>query len=480
MAGKVVTLSIDDSSLKLLVAKGKKVKNWADLALEPGLVRDGVVVDEAEVAARIKYLLKAEKVRTRKVVAGLSGLRCFSRLISLPELSQALLPEAIRQETERIMPVPMEQFYLTWQIIAARRQEMQVFVAALPRDATDALVKTLRQAGVEPYLMDIKPLALARVVNQATSVIVDIQPTEFDIVVLVDGIPQQVRTISLPHSTETWHEKLPIIEQELDKTIKFYDSSHPENPLAPDIPVFVSGEMSLESEAFESLAGELKHPVLPISSPLKCPPGLPPNQCMASIGLALKKMSGRKARPSKINVNVLPDIYWPKPPSVINMFVPPGIVVVIGLLAFWGMLVQNTSANNASIRAQLDAANQLLNQKYTAQQSQEKHIAGLEKEVADMEAAHTTFTSALNSFHSNHTEVNSDLAVAISTLPGTVNLGSIAYAATGLTISGMAPGEDEVLAYATALRASGRFSQVIISSIRRNEDGMSFNFMLSK
>ena len=477
---RVVTLYIDDGILRLLVAKGKKVKKWADLVLEPGLVKGGVVVDEAEVAAKVKELFKALGVRTKKVIVGLSGARCLTRLISLPELPQALLAEAIRQETERIRPVPLEQFYLTWQIISSRREKMQVFVVALPHDVADGLVKTLRQAGVEPYLVDIKPLALARVVKEATAVIVDVQPTEFDIVIMVDGIPQHIRTLSFSRGAESWSEKLPIIAQELDRTMKFYDSSHPENPLAPGTPIFVTGELAMESEVFGSLAVELTHPVLPLSPPLKCPAGMPISQYMANIGLALKKMSGGRAYPSKVNVNALPDIYRPEAPSLINMVVPLAIAVAIGLLAFLGMFVQNASANNASIRAELDASNQLLNQRYSAQQSLQRDIASLEKEVAELEATHSAFTSVLNSFDSKRAEVNGDLAIAISTLPDTVNLPRIAYATVGLNIAGTAPSEKEVLAYATALRASGRFSQVIISNIRRTGGGMSFNFTLSK
>ena len=37
MAKNVVTLYIDDTSIRLLVAHGNRIKKWADLPLEPGL-----------------------------------------------------------------------------------------------------------------------------------------------------------------------------------------------------------------------------------------------------------------------------------------------------------------------------------------------------------------------------------------------------------------------------------------------------------
>ena len=74
MAKKIVTLYVDDTSIRLLVTQGNQVRKWADMPLEPGLVKSTVVIKEAEVARKIKQLLKAEKVRANKVIIGLSGL----------------------------------------------------------------------------------------------------------------------------------------------------------------------------------------------------------------------------------------------------------------------------------------------------------------------------------------------------------------------------------------------------------------------
>ncbi|GAI28594.1 unnamed protein product, partial [marine sediment metagenome] len=86
--------------------------------------------------------------------------------------------------------------------------------------------------------MDLKPLLLARVVKEATAVIVDVQPTEFDIVIMGDGVPQPIRTVPLPSEELSWQEKLPMIRDELDRTIKFYNSNNPEKPLVSTIPIF--------------------------------------------------------------------------------------------------------------------------------------------------------------------------------------------------------------------------------------------------
>ena len=86
MAKNVVTLYIENTGIRLLVAKGKRVEKWAYLPLEPGLINDGVIDNEAKVTAKIRELLKEQDIKANKVITGLSGPHCLSRLITLPKL----------------------------------------------------------------------------------------------------------------------------------------------------------------------------------------------------------------------------------------------------------------------------------------------------------------------------------------------------------------------------------------------------------
>lgn len=476
---QVVTLYIDDTSIRLLVAKGKRVIKWANLQLEPGLVSDGAIINEEEVAAKIQGLLESQEVKVKKVIVGLSGLHCLTRSVTLPKLPKALLPEAINQEAERIMPVPLEQLYLSWQIIPAPGEEIQVFLAASPRNATDALIGTLHKAGLDPYIIDLKPLALARVANETTAIIVDVQSTEMDIVIMVDGVPQPVRSLALPSKAPTLPEQLSTIFEELERTIKFYNASYPEKPLDPSTPIFISGELTQESDAFQSLANELEHPVLPLSPPLQCPEGLNPSQYMVNIGLALKEISLPKgeANLSVVNLNALPESYKPQPIQLTRILLVPGIIIVaIGLLLPLVTLVRSTSADTALLRSELATINQIIEQR----QRQKQGIAELETKVEEAQASRDTFTTAIDLIDDNHLVINGDLEVTTSALPDTVDLSYISHisATNTLTIRGSAPTEIEALAYARDLRGSGRFSQVVISNMKITDNGMEFTLTL--
>ena len=481
MAKKVVTLYIDDTSIRLLVAHGKRIKKWADLPLEPGLVKNNVVVKEAEVAAKIKQLFKAQKVKVKKVILGLSGLHCLSRPIILPQLPKVMLAEAVRREAKRVLPVPLEQLYLSWQTIPAPEGKIQVFMVAIPCNTADVLLKVLHQAGLKPYLMDIKPMLLARVVKEATAVIVDVQPTEFDIVVIANGITQPIRTVPLPSETLSWQEKLPLIKNDLDRTIKFYNSNNLEKPLASSVPIFASGELADEPELCQSLSDELGYPVLPLPSPLpECPEGLDPNRYMVNIGLALKELPPEKETEFSVaNLNALPTPYQPKPLSLIKVFALPSATMTLGLLVLMAILTQGASADIASMRGQLDATNQLLQQKLSQRQEVVGNIAELEKKIAEAGASCDNITTALDSLERQIIGINGDLGETISSLPSTLSLTSISHASSTMTLNGRSPSEAEILSYLRNLDASGRFSEITFTSVRRIEgEGVDFTLTL--
>ena len=491
MFKQVITLYIDATSIKLLVAKGNEVKKWATLPLESGLVKDGVVVDKTIVTAKIKELLKAQKVRGRKVVAGLSGLHCIFRVISLPRLPETMLAEGIMWEAKRVMPVPLEESYLSWQALPASGEETQVFLAALPRKATDALIETLREAGVKPYLMDAAPLALARVVSETTAIIVDIRSTEIDIVTMVAGIPQLIRSVPLPGEAPSLQEKLPTIREELKRTIKFYNSSHPE-PLEPSVPIFASGKLGEEPEACQSLAEELNYSVLPLTSPLKCLEDAALNQYMVNIGLALKELPlGKIANLSLVNLNVLPEVYKPTKPISLNRALSyAGIIVAALLLASLVMLMQSVAADTELIQSEIDVSNLLRQKRSETQQLLREGVAELETQVAELEVTRDVFSEVFNDYSWRQEMIYDNLELTTRPLTSTIviDLTNVTHTSDTVTIDGKAQDEMDILAYANILRASHRFPQVLISFLQKTETeteteeietGMDFTLTLS-
>ncbi len=481
MAKKIVSLYIDDASLRLVVTHDKQVKKWADLPLEPGLVKNAVILKEAEVAAKIKQLFKVRKVKSKKVAIGVSGLHCLTRPIILPQLPKEMLEEAVRREAKRALPVPPEQLYLSWQAIAAAEGKTQVFLIAAPRKATDALFKALHRAGLKPDLMDLKPLLLARVVKEATAIIVDVQPTEFDIVIMSDGIPQPIRTLPLPDEALTWQDKLTMIKNDLARTIEFFNANNPEKTLDTSVPIFVCGELTDESELCQFLADEFKHPVSPLPSPLTCPKGLEANRYMVNMGLTLKKLSaGKESEPLVTNLNILPAAYRPEPISLTRVLSVPAIVIAVSLLFLLVALIQNASADISSFHSQLNVTDQLLQQKSAQKQKLTAKIAELQETITTTETSGGNFAAAVAKLEKKSKMFNDNLEVTVNSLSDNISLTSISHVNPSLTMKGRVPSEEEIISYLEELDASGRFSGITITSLQRTaDDGMDFSLLLT-
>ena len=488
MAKKVVTLYIDDTSIRLLVAKGKQVQKWSRLPLEPGLVRDGVIIEEDQVAGKIKELFQLEKVTANKVIAGLSGLNSIYRLVTLPELPEAILAEAVRNEAKRVIPVSLDQVYLSYQTLPGPTGETNLFLAAFPRSTADAFTRTLRQAGVEPYLMDLAPLALCRNANEPRAIIINAWLTHLDIVIMSNRVPQVIRSLSLPGEAASLSEMMPAITEEFERTVTFYNSSHLEEPLDSTVPVLVSGDLGEAPESWQLLAGESNYSVSILPSLMEFPEGFNPSQFMINMGLALKELLPKKgeANFSLVNFNAQPEVYRPKARPVAGILIPVAVAIIgIGLVAFSVSLVQNSTAQTTVLSAQLAATEPLITQHQQAIETLKEQITQVEPQIEPVAATAEVFSATFTGLVEVRERVNEDLSQITSLVPRDIALlyggdklpllaeplaeAKINHTVEEVTVIGMAPDTASIFEYARALRSSGRFSTVVISSITAYE-----------
>jgi len=472
MAKKVTTLFIRDDVVNLLVVEGKQIKKWASLPLEPGLVKQGLVLDEAQMAAKLKELFKLGKVDTARVIVALSGHDSLYRFITLPELPEAVVAEAVKHEARRVIPVPLEEVYLSYQLLPAPAGERRVFLAAYPRNVADALTRTLQRAGIELYVMDLAPLALCRNLDEPKGIIVNARLDYLDIMVMVDRLPQLIRRLALPSEAESLSEKLPTIIEELNRTVAFYNSSHQDKPIDSTMPIFVSGDLAEAPENWQSLASNLSYPVSPLLSPLESPEGFSPNEFMVNIGLALKELPPEKwgMNLSLVNFNALPEVYRPKRVRVPQVIVPSGIGAGIILLIFMAFLAWNSMARIEVLRSQLAPIENRIAHERSEIVTLQEQIGQIEAQIGPVEAMTSTFTTMLTSLEGGREEVDRDLSQIVSLKPTKVDLTEVIHEGDSVTVGGMTSDENYIFRYAKDLRSSGEFSTVIISSIIHNPE----------
>jgi type IV pilus assembly protein PilM len=473
MAKRIRTIFISDDSVNVVVVEGKRVKKWASLLLEPGMVSQGVVIDEAQVASKIKELLKAVKEGAGRYVVGLSGLNSLYRLISLPELPEAILPEAVKQEAGRVIPVPLDEVYLSYQRIPSLVGETRVFLAAFPRNVADALHRTLKAAGIEPYIMDLAPLALCRTLNESRAIIVNTRLDNLDIIVMVDRLPQLIRTLSLPGEVASLAEKVPTITEEIDRTVAFYNSSHKEQPLDATVPMFVCGDLAQTPESWQSLSGRLNCPVSILPSPVESPESFNLGEFMVNIGLAFKELFPEKgeASVSLVNFNALPKMYLPKAVPVSAILMPVCVIIGAGILVYMGIMLRNSTAQNELLRSELAAIETRVTEERVEIATLAEQVSQLGAEVAPLEARADVFETTFDSLGDGRALVDKHMDDIVMLVPADAEFIELNHEDEVVTINGLVAeeidAEDDIFAYARSLRS--RYVNFVVSSIEAAE-----------
>ncbi|TET41550.1 MAG: pilus assembly protein [Dehalococcoidia bacterium] len=475
MAKRVTTLFIRDDSINLLVMKGEQVQKWASLPLEPGLVSQGLIVDEEQVADKVKQIFKETGAKTQKVILALSGHDSLYRVISLPELPEAVLPEAIKREAKRTIPTPLEEVYFSYQYLPAPKGESRVFLATFPRNLVDAMVRTLRQAGVKPHIMDSAPLALCRIADEPRAIIVNARLDHLDIIVLTDRLPQVIRRLSLPTETESFEERLPFIAEEFNRTVAFYNSSHVEKPLDTTVPVLVCGDLAEEPETWQSAVGGADYSVAALPSPLETPEGFNPNEFMVNIGLALKELLPEKeaANFSIVNFNALPEAYLPERFSIVRVLLPVVTIIGTGLIIFAIILILYNRTEIATLRSQVTTVE-------TSVTELQGETSGLRAQINSAEATADALNAKFVTMERGRARIYLDLSEIEDLARENVSFREIVHTGSSITVKGTAPNVGLIYSYARDLRDSPRFSKVRISSVYGSSGSFNFDFSVIK
>ncbi len=312
----VTTLNIETSSARVLSVKGGRVRKWGDVPLAHGALKDTLVIDPAGVGSAIDELFRSSRIsKSGVLLVSLTGFRSVTRIVTLPKLPATLMKEAIRWTARREMPIPLEELYLSWQVIGTQNTEQTIFLVGTPRSLLDSLYQALRKARIKPRAIELKPLALARIANRAEAIIINLETGSMSTAILVKGIPEVMHTMIVGSEELLLEDRVQKLTDDLSRTVSFYNNDHPEHPLGSETSAFLTGEMVSDHVLVDLVQKSIAYPVESPDLGVKLPPDLPVPRYAVNIGLALRKMLPRRrdkatlGHSCSIKINVLPAKY---------------------------------------------------------------------------------------------------------------------------------------------------------------------------
>src|SRR4030042_1716586 len=270
-----VALNISSQNIKILSLKGRRVITWASADLTGEPVRDGLIMQPQAVGEAINSLFKSTGIPKKNIISSIAGLSFTYRFISLPRMKTSLLEEAILRAAKKEISLPLDELYVSWQLIRSKGEEQEFFIIGVPRNQVDAIVQTLKIADIEPYLMDLRPLALARTANRSEEIIVNMEPDCFDIVFIKKGLPTVIHSITPRSEGASLEDNIRRLADELTKTAAFYQSNHPEIQLDGNLPLLLTGQLAAEVVVNGLLQAEKNYPIERLIPAVEYPQTLP-------------------------------------------------------------------------------------------------------------------------------------------------------------------------------------------------------------
>lgn len=462
-----ITLSISATCIRLLATEGRRVKGWGDAPLSPGLVRDGLILDPKGVGKSINGLFESTKISKERVIISVTGLSFTYRILSLPRMKRSLLEEAILRGARKEIPLPLEELYLSWRAIGGGPDELDFFVLGVPRNLVDAVVQTLAEAGVKPYVMDLKPLALARAANREDALIVALEPDCLDVIVVANGIPAVMHTVT-PREGASIEDNIRRLTDELSRIVSFHDSSHPEDPVNPNTPLLLTGELSGDATA-ELIKSEIEYPVEFLVPPLEFPAELPVTAYTTNTGLALKEVSRRTASEGDtagyhdINLNILSEKHRTTggPVSLRRILMPLALAIAIGLLFPVYQLKSEADAEVVHLQNELSRVSEELHQVHLTS----VEAGQIEDTIDEISAETDTLRQEHQHILSGNGYFADTLRLVAEALPSEVYFTLIEVGADQIVVEGRAENPLAVINYVTTLETEGVFSEVRIAEI---------------
>jgi type IV pilus assembly protein PilM len=169
-AKKHLGIDIGNHTIKILelstTAKGVDLVHHAVAPTPPGGFQVSVL------AAQLKEMLQQHRIKTKQAVASLAGKGIATRRLTVTNIPEEEIQEAVRRQAEELFPFSLGDAMLAFQILerddSGAQKKYEVLVAAATRETVVEHMAVLREAGLEPVGLMAEPHAVEQLWRSAS------------------------------------------------------------------------------------------------------------------------------------------------------------------------------------------------------------------------------------------------------------------------------------------------------------------------
>lgn len=213
-SNSVVGLDIGSSSIKVIemepTGDTHRLKEYGVAELLPEAIVDGEIMDRQLVVETIQNLFESKKLKARRVVSAVSGRAVIVKKILMDRLAEEDAREAIHWEAEQHVPYDINDVSLDFQILDGEinPKQMQVLLVAAKRDMLNAHADLIREAGLQPVVIDVDSFAVQNAVlanydftAEEVVALINIGAEITNINIIQNGMPHFTQDLSLGGNT---------------------------------------------------------------------------------------------------------------------------------------------------------------------------------------------------------------------------------------------------------------------------------------
>jgi len=170
-SGETVGLDVEAGSIAAAELRQNGAVELVNAAVEPlgpGAFHEGEVGDPDVLSEALKEFFSRHKL-SKRVRLGVGNQRVIVRTVRLPAIEDPKeLEAAVRFQAQEQIPMPLDQAVLEHQVVGGvpaeegQAPQIDVMVVAARREMVSALIRPLRQAGLEPIGVDLSAFGMIR------------------------------------------------------------------------------------------------------------------------------------------------------------------------------------------------------------------------------------------------------------------------------------------------------------------------------
>lgn len=148
--------------LELQSNKSYRLTNWGISAPLAEAIVDGEIMDRQLVTDAISNLLESRGIKSKNVVAAVSGRAVIVKKITMNRLSAEDAQQAVYWEAEQHVPYDINDVSLDFEILGPAPndpKQMQVLLVAAKKDMVMSFSDLIREAGLTPLIVDVDSFA---------------------------------------------------------------------------------------------------------------------------------------------------------------------------------------------------------------------------------------------------------------------------------------------------------------------------------